>query len=276
MCVGDIEHLLHLFFDCPYAQKCWQQVGLAYDMREVVSAPEWLLNRLSTESNDTLIKIATVLYAVWWARNKRIWDDKSLPSEVAMAWSSRQITDWRQAQTKRNQINKRLQTDKVQHTSRWLAPEPGTLKLNVDASVYEGADSFSIGIVVRNHQGLFVRGKVCRFAGCATVFEAELVGILEALKWSAVFNEQKIYVESDSLLSVQAIRNNMQNLLEEGLLIDQCRSILSSTLGLSLGFIKKHGNKVAHDLARLPCMLNSFIEFSSPPSCVLETLVMDV
>lgn len=52
MCTGDIEHLLHLFFDCIFARSCWQHIGLNYDMREVESAPEWFLNKLSTESND--------------------------------------------------------------------------------------------------------------------------------------------------------------------------------------------------------------------------------
>lgn len=48
MCTGDVEYLLHLFFDCMFASSCWHHVGLYYDMREVESAPEWFLNKLST------------------------------------------------------------------------------------------------------------------------------------------------------------------------------------------------------------------------------------
>lgn len=131
-------------------------------------------------------------------------------------------------------------------------------------------------MVVRNYQGSVVRSRTWRFAGQISILEAELVGNWEALNWSAEFQEQKISIESDSLLNVQAIKGNIQNLLEEGLLIDQCRSLLNSRVGVSLGFTKKHANRVAHLLARLPCMLNSFIEYSSPPSCVLETLMSDV
>lgn len=120
-----------------------------------------------------------------------------------MTWSSKQIVDWRQAQSNKSQITKHMQRDKVQHTNRWVAPDIGTLKLNVDASIYEGADSFSVGMVASNHQGLFVRGRTWRFAGQAWVLEAELVGILEALKRSAEFQEQKISVESDSLVSTK-------------------------------------------------------------------------
>lgn len=61
-------------------------------------------------------------------------------SEVAMSWSSKQITEWRRAQSNKNQKNGYLQGGKVQHMNRRVAPDTGTLKLNVDASVYEGAD----------------------------------------------------------------------------------------------------------------------------------------
>lgn len=60
-CEGDIEHLLHLFFDCGFAQECWQQVGLNFDMREVESAPEWVLSKLSNETEDNLVNISVVL-----------------------------------------------------------------------------------------------------------------------------------------------------------------------------------------------------------------------
>lgn len=60
-CVGEVEHLLHLFFDCQFARDCWQKVGLNYTMWEVDNAPDWLLDKLCNETADNVIKIATVL-----------------------------------------------------------------------------------------------------------------------------------------------------------------------------------------------------------------------
>lgn len=40
MCNRDVEHMLHVFFDCQYANQCWDHVGLHYDMREVHSSSE--------------------------------------------------------------------------------------------------------------------------------------------------------------------------------------------------------------------------------------------
>ena len=73
-CNADVEHLLHLFFDCGYAKKCWEEAGLSYDMRTVEDASHWLLERLSTEMSEKLIIIAKVLWGIWFGRKKKVWD----------------------------------------------------------------------------------------------------------------------------------------------------------------------------------------------------------
>lgn len=84
----------------------------------------------------------------------------------------------------------------------------------------DGKVSFSVGMLVRNHEGDFIQGRTMSFVGRVDVQEAELVGILEALKWSSKFQGSLINMESDSLLSVQAIKGSTQNFLETGLLVD--------------------------------------------------------
>lgn len=45
-------------------------------MREVEYVPDWLLNKLCSESDENLCKISDVLWEVWFARNKRIFENK--------------------------------------------------------------------------------------------------------------------------------------------------------------------------------------------------------
>ena len=131
-------------------------------------------------------------------------------------------------------------------------------------------------MILRNHQGSYIHGRTLRFAGKVEVLEAELVGILEALRWTSEIKGQTIVVESDSLLSVQAINGKVHNELEVGVLIEKCHAILRSRERVCLSFVKKRANKVAHLLVRIFCMLYSFIDLSSPPTRVLETLISDV
>ena len=73
MCTGDIEHLIHLFFECNFARECWQFMGLSYSMWDVEFADGWLLDKLSSEPNqEILIRIAIMLWGIWFARNKKI------------------------------------------------------------------------------------------------------------------------------------------------------------------------------------------------------------
>lgn len=115
-----------------------------------------------------------------------------------------------------------------------------------------------------------------KFAGQVSVMEAEMMGIREALLWINDLPEKPFTVESDSLQSVQAINRMEHNQLEVGHLIDHCCSILRHKVDVSVVFIRKQANKVVHLLAKLPCSINSFADFSSPPNCVLETLLSDV
>lgn len=92
--------------------------------------------------------------------------------------------------------------------------------INVDASVFYGETHFSVDMVLRDHLGQFVRGRVCRFAGRVSVFKAELMGNLEALRWSNNISGHTVAVESDSQLSVRAINSTMPNHLEEGNLVE--------------------------------------------------------
>lgn len=72
ICITVIEHLLHLFFDCPFAKSYYQAVGLNYEMKEVVSAPQWVLNKLETAKHDEVVKICITLWGILFWRNKKV------------------------------------------------------------------------------------------------------------------------------------------------------------------------------------------------------------
>ncbi|XP_074352234.1 uncharacterized protein LOC141691390 [Apium graveolens] len=105
-------------------------------------------------------------------------------------------------------------TDESDH--KWKKPGEGKLKINVDASVMEGHGFFAVGMVIRDHHGQFIAWRTLKFAGAVSVTEAESTGILEALIWAQEMTEGTILVESDSLISVNAIKQNQSNLLELG------------------------------------------------------------
>lgn len=275
MCNADIEHKLHLFFDCHFAVSCWDYIGFRYDMSRVEFAPDWLLDKLHNAPFTEVAAIVRVLWGVWFFRNKRVWEGKNVTASFAMDWSSKFISDWRSAKASRLMLT----AVGVKHYSsvvhKWRPPERGMLKLNVDAAYKVGLDSFSIGLVLRDHLGSFVAGKVLCFKIVSSVLEAETMAVHEGLKWLCSMPHQLVEVESDALLVVQAIKCDQNNLLEVGFILDACREMLKYNPGLSLSFAKRQANNAAHLMAKVPCLLNCQSYFTSPPSVLLETLCFD-
>lgn len=250
-------------------------MGYVSDMSRVESAPNWLLNRLCNESNENIIKIATVLWGVWFARNKRVWDHKRLTPAITVELSKNQISEWQQAMQMKQVGESGSPTTGVSSDTHWEAPNPGWCKPNVDASVFSGAESFSVGMVLRDEHGMFVTGKNMRVAGQIGVMEAEAVGVLEALSWIYEQGWQHVILESDSLQVVSALHHNIEYQLEVGNILDMCRAILRQMNSVIVCHVKKQANRVAHLLARFPCLVDSSNCFMSPPSMLVEALSLD-
>lgn len=184
--------------------------------------------------------------------------------------------DWVQAR-KRDESHSLHMVPKELVPRKWSKPEVDTVKINVDASFFPGAASFSVGMVMRDHSGLFLAGRTLCLSAVDTVVEAETIGIREILSWCRdTGSEWRAMVESDSLLFVNAITCDKNNLLELGEVIEDCRQILRDSPHISIHFIRRMANKVAHEIARITCLVNSEIIFTIPPTCLLETLAFDL
>lgn len=58
--------------------------------------------------------------------------------------------------------------------------------------------------------------------------------------------------------------------LEIGHLLDVCSDKLTSRGDISLRHVKRQGNRAAHFMACIPCLLNSFNCYAFPPDLLVE------
>ncbi|KAL8093239.1 hypothetical protein AgCh_035216 [Apium graveolens] len=193
---------------------------LQFDMGEVEDATIWLLEQLATENNDKLVKVVMTLWAIWFFRNKKVWDNKIVTPDFAVNWSLKQLQEWKIAVSKVIDSSERPTTVTRREGTKWTHLEQGKLKVNVDASIEQGSSCYSIGMILRDHTGGFLEGKTMKFSRMATVIEAEASVIEEALEWIVSKGVTEVLVESDSQLAVQAINGNASFQLEVGHSID--------------------------------------------------------
>ncbi|KAL8145386.1 hypothetical protein AgCh_003530 [Apium graveolens] len=83
-------------------------------------------------------------------------------------------------------------------------------------------------ISTQDQEGRFIRERIHIFAGLVPVVEAEAAGVLEAIRSIKSLDMQNVNIESDSLLTVQAINSAIDNYLEVGVIIQECRSVLDT------------------------------------------------
>lgn len=88
-----------------------------------------------------------------------------------------------------------------------------------------------------------------------SMFEVECIGMKKALSWVLNQGNNKTPVETDSMLTVEAINGQRKNMLEVGHVIDQCKSIFFLTPDVKIRFVRRQVNKIAHHLTRFCLVL---------------------
>ena len=179
MCNSGDEDLIHIFFTCQFAMLCWQYSGMVFDLSLVEFAPSWLLARFESGPDHETFNIARVLWGIWFFRNKKVWDHKVVTAAIAMDWSAKIISDWKEAKAKRVVQVGSTSSSASSSRVKWKKLTDGVLKLNVDAGVRFGEASVSLGLVLHDSEGVFVMGKTICKAMVATVLEAEASAIFE-------------------------------------------------------------------------------------------------
>ncbi|XP_074377635.1 uncharacterized protein LOC141719153 [Apium graveolens] len=146
--------------------KIWQvqlphkQSGLDIDFSDVEIAPNWLLDKFSNGDLELVEKIGTVLWGIWFSRNKRVWEGKNISPGVAMNISTKMMVDWREADKKKMLSHPETAQAPPSSCTQWSLPEVGWYKVNVDASVYTNDTTFALGMILRNDHGQFMLGKI--------------------------------------------------------------------------------------------------------------------
>ncbi|KAK1372922.1 hypothetical protein POM88_029115 [Heracleum sosnowskyi] len=108
---------------------------------------------------DLVIKFASLLWGIWFFRNKLVWENKVVTAKVVTDWSSKMVVDWQLAKMKIKRPGEgACNTTCGAQTFKWKPPTAGEFKLNVDASVPKNEHYYSIGMVLCDNTGKFVQG----------------------------------------------------------------------------------------------------------------------
>lgn len=181
------------------------------------STKPWSLNRggelfkirilwLAVYSNRNIFGIVTLwkpkkkvqlLWSLWYERNKfthggRLKNAGSLLEDIGQ-W----LHIYQQAQINTPPVL----APSYSPLQSWKAPDPGCLKLNVDAFMREGSPTVGLGVgaIIRDESG-FVLGAMAKpVPGCFSPFVTECLALREGLIFAADSGLQVQMIETDAL-----------------------------------------------------------------------------
>ncbi|KAK4274243.1 hypothetical protein QN277_017497 [Acacia crassicarpa] len=214
ICTDAVETVEHLFFHCPWTRCVWFgcSLGVKLDVAGISNFNAWWI-QLSGMSS---LECARKNNFDFWVTS----DQKHSNPEV------------------RSVVPK--------HLVVWSPPSAGTLKYNCDGA-FPGRDSdAAIGVICRDHFGVFKWGFVDKVKSISA-FMTEALALKRALMLAVDLGHDKVIFETDCLSLTKCVHAKAPDLVDW-----RCRSIifdivglLDSKVGFSVSFTPRGGNRAA-------------------------------
>uniref|UniRef100_A0A803PRN0 RNase H type-1 domain-containing protein n=1 Tax=Cannabis sativa TaxID=3483 RepID=A0A803PRN0_CANSA len=122
---------------------------------------------------------------------------------------------------------------------QWCVPSGNSIKVNVDAAMFNDNSAYGVGFVARDSNCFFVEGGTKLFHGSISPVVVEAIGVREALSWIKDHSWLSVILETDCLSVVQAIRSSVVMLSLFGKVVSDCKDLLNTLRNVSSYFVKR-------------------------------------
>lgn len=272
------ESTLHTLRDCAKVKEIWNKVLNITDDSLFYSGdvPSWFSFNLRNQNvcNDMNwnTAFAVTVWHVWSERNNLVFRGKHISAEESF-WKVRQYV---------NEVmfsNSKLASMQVGKRTKligWSFPENDWIKCNTDGACLEGGLRIGCGGVFRDSSGNWIFG-FTRHIGEGSVLTAELWGIVSGLEIAWDTGYRKIWIESDSLTSVNLIKNGCSKLRSYYALVHRAVELLARDWEACISHHHREGNRVADSLANSAANnVAGLTLFPNPPNFCIPLLRDDL
>ncbi|XP_074324391.1 uncharacterized protein LOC141661307 [Apium graveolens] len=249
VCKTAAETIMHCLVNCPVARQCWFVVLPGKQWDDQMEFMNWVQMIFDSENKSKCAEVVMVCWTIWRARNDLVWNQKYTRINKIVAEAMQHLTQWNIAQS-------RVTLPSLQPIGEgdgvvvWVRPSTNVVKVSVDAAIFEDQNAFGFGLIARGSDGALITAKSVLHTHLVSPDLADALTIKEALSWIDRMQWPQTILESDCLVAVQAIRSNTPMRSYFGGIIEECRSMLKRLHKVSLFFVKRSANMVAHQLAR--------------------------
>lgn len=102
------------------------------------------------------------------------------------------------------------------HHINWQSPASSRLKCNIDTTFSTPHNRTSVGICLRDDEGIFVLAKIVSFAGVYFAEVGETLGLFHTIQWLSDMKMNNIDFEVDSKITKDAFTSRREDIFEFG------------------------------------------------------------
>jgi hypothetical protein len=134
---------------------------------------DWLFYCITTLKEEDLVAISAIIYGIWWARNKMVFDNYDMEDKAILEQAYSSIHDYqRMNQSELNKLGNTTQSssNRNNHNYRhnlhttWRKPRAGKIKANSDANL--SIDGWwGLGAILRDELGEILASATWRILG---------------------------------------------------------------------------------------------------------------
>uniref|UniRef100_A0A803NKP8 RNase H type-1 domain-containing protein n=1 Tax=Cannabis sativa TaxID=3483 RepID=A0A803NKP8_CANSA len=276
VCNSQEESIFHALVGCPAAALCWNRVGIGTAASQQNTFFDWCASKFLVCDADQKKLIVALCWSIWNARNDKVWNNKTSSVESIVFSAQPYLNQWLTAHSS-NVIFPSPGLIPGDGAEQWQPPHEDSIKVNVDAALFSNTTQFGIGFVICNAQGVLIEGVTKLFNGSTTPELVEAMGVKEALSWIKRNQPCKVILETDCLVFIQALRSSIEMIFMFGQVVKDCKVLLKELKSVSIFFIRRSTNKVAHSFARASLFYpDCTFNMGSVPIDLLPVLVAEV
>ncbi|KAL3813976.1 hypothetical protein ACJIZ3_015244 [Penstemon smallii] len=249
ICGSDTEDVIHCLLSCQLARQVWALSGLSWRNYnwEGSDVRGWMLSLKSKMDAKDFNLGVLLCWSIWHARNKLFFEG-NVPDAMAIISFARIYLEELQ-QPNYSILAPVVETNRAEN--QWRPPDPQVIKLNFDASVNNVDGCCGIGVIARSNSGECVGWQSICIKQPLDPTAAEAKGALMAVEFALARNWNKVILEGDSSVVISAIRSELASRADYGSIIDDIREFASSFGLFQVRHIRREGNSVAHEIAKL-------------------------
>ncbi|KAL4293355.1 hypothetical protein AHAS_Ahas18G0119800 [Arachis hypogaea] len=254
--VREPETTEHALLLCPWTRAAWfgAQIQCCPTALTVFSFGKWLLDilekmRLNTgnDYDHCSSMVGFLVWEVWKARNQAIYQ-KSTPNPI-MVIRKAKLMELECAEMAEEPVKSSTIATRTGGRVTWRPPLVGWIKCNVDAAFDKASSTGATAAVFRDHNGTLLSGINSSIVATSPL-AAEALAVRAALILSRNFQMQKVIIESDNQMLIQALKLHA-TIVEIQVILQDILHLVRGIPNCGFTWVPREANSLAHEVAKL-------------------------